>query len=266
MLVKSIRKCFNDIIDEINTSDKKYYRELREKLSVLGEDERQFILHMAIDFLTHRYFENETKLNETEAKKYLKECIEHFIETSRNFEVYVYKMTYRDYPDRLYRTIEVPGYFTLDHLCVIALGTMKANTEGYHLYRVDADGNRFDCPFADDVEFMTTDEVAIEDLEDPDNISILYDYGECYEFDLKLEEIRTGTYDNIITDGKGYGIAEDDKEVLNMYYDGQKYTDITGKRERVVDILDFDPEEFNLEMENDFVRYRIVEYLNDDEI
>ena len=54
MLVKSIRKCFNDIIDEINTSDKKYYRELREKLSILGEDEREFILHMAIDFLTHR--------------------------------------------------------------------------------------------------------------------------------------------------------------------------------------------------------------------
>ena len=40
MLVKSVKKCFNDIIDEINTSDKKYYRELREKLSVLGEDER----------------------------------------------------------------------------------------------------------------------------------------------------------------------------------------------------------------------------------
>ena len=51
-----------------------------------------------------------------------------------------------------------------------------------------------------------------------------------------------------------------------MYYEGQKYTDITGKRERVVDILDFDPEEFNLEMENDFVRYQIVEYLNEDEI
>ena len=266
MLVKSVKKCFNDIIDEINTSDKKYYRELREKLDVLDKSERDFILHMAIDLLTHHYFENATKLTESEAKKFLKESIEHFIETSTNFEVYVYKMTYRDYPDRLYRTIEVPGYFTLDHLCVIALGTMKASTEGYHLYRVEADGNRFDCPFADDVEFMTTDEVAIEDLEDPDNISILYDFGECYEFDLELEEIRTGTYNNIITDGKGYGIAEDDKEVLNMYYSGQEYTDITGKREKVIDILDFDPEEFNLEMEDGFARYQMVEYLQEDEI
>ncbi|MGN1053773.1 MAG: hypothetical protein ACI4P1_00690, partial [Erysipelotrichaceae bacterium] len=103
MLVKSVKKCFNDIIDEINTSDKKYYRELREKLDVLDKSERDFILHMAIDLLTHHYFENATKLTESEAKKFLKESIEHFIETSTNFEVYVYKMTYRDYPDRLYR-------------------------------------------------------------------------------------------------------------------------------------------------------------------
>ena len=78
--------------------------------------------------------------------------------------------------------------------------------------------------------------------------------------------IRTGTYNNIITDGKGYGIAEDDKEVLNMYYSGQEYTDITGKREKVIDILDFDPEEFNLEMEDGFARYQMVEYLQEDEI
>ena len=51
-----------------------------------------------------------------------------------------------------------------------------------------------------------------------------------------------------------------------MYYSGQEYTDITGKREKVIDILDFDPEEFNLEMEDGFARYQMVEYLQEDEI
>ena len=67
MLVKSIRKCFNDIIDEINTSDKKYYRELREKLSVLGEDEREYFMSFPLtrngeyDIKALRYTIGETK-------------------------------------------------------------------------------------------------------------------------------------------------------------------------------------------------------------
>ncbi len=144
---------------------------------------------------------------------------------------YKLKIFLNNYEDRLNRTILFKYNNDLDELAFTILSIF--NTLAYHLYSFKDDVNNYECEISlresEEMNYPDKDIdtwlVTIDQLKIKNNKFIMkYDFGADYEFVIEVLdviELKEIFYIPRVIYGRGYGIVEDGKFILEDYLDGK---------------------------------------------
>ncbi len=184
-------------------------------------------------------------------------------------EVYKFKVKLCELEEKIWRDIEISSLSTVSKMAYTVLAAFGAN--GSHLFCVRRADEIYEFTYDD---FGDVDEDAIAPstvklsklkLTVGDKLTIEYDYGAGWRFDMELisvTEMRrgAGTHYPYITAGEGYGIIEDSfPGVLEDYIE---QTDKTGDLPMVYSSYEdkekeWDYRRFDLKLTNMLLKYDI---------
>lgn len=133
-------------------------------------------------------------------------------------DVYKFKVGLCELENDMWRDIEITSVSSVAKLGCAVLGAFESTAS--HLFNIRFDGIRYEIVFKED-DF--DDEPAIDPIKTKlstlklsvgDKLSMEYDYGAGWEFEIELLSITemkrgAGTHYPDVTDGKGKGISED---------------------------------------------------------
>lgn len=183
---------------------------------------------------------------------------------------YKLKISLSEYEDKLNRTILFNYNSDLDDLAYTILSIF--NTLASHLYMFKDDKDKYECELsllnAEEMGYpdvgKSTFYVTLDMLKMKNNkFTMTYDFGDNYEFVIEILELVE--LDEIfriprVIDGKGYGIVEDGKHILEDYFNGNplEYPLLFIKRGRFtqVDFDSFDLVESNKKIKREFAKIR----------
>ena len=183
---------------------------------------------------------------------------------------YKLKISLSEYEDKLNRTILFNYNSDLDDLAYTILSIF--NTLASHLYMFKDDKDKYECEIsllnAEEMGYpdvgKSTFYVTLDMLKMKNNkFTMTYDFGDNYEFVIEILELVE--LDEIfriprVIDGKGYGIVEDGKHILEDYFNGNplEYPLLFIKRGRFtqVDFDSFDLVESNKKIKREFAKIR----------
>ncbi len=161
-----------------------------------------------------------------------------------------------DLGKKFYRIMEIPYDITLADLAYYVLGSFKAS--GYHLFslkynkQIFADKKSYSPYCASDVHLSQLK------LQPKSQLEIEYDYGDCWIFKVNVQSINDhedifSIEDSHIIKGKGYGIWEDEADLMHLYYRSYPLF-LDAIKDNDMDEKDFVIKEFDLEEANkDFI-------------
>ncbi|MFQ7293195.1 MAG: plasmid pRiA4b ORF-3 family protein [Monoglobales bacterium] len=184
-------------------------------------------------------------------------------------EVYKFKVKLCELEEKIWRDIEISSLSTVSKMAYTVLAAFGAN--GSHLFCVRRADETYEFMYDDfgdvdeDVIDPSTVKLSKLKLTVGDKITIEYDYGAGWRFDMELisvTEMRrgTGTHYPYITAGEGYGIIEDSfPGVLEDYIE---QTDKTGALPMVYSSYEdkekeWDYRRFDLKLTNMLLKYDI---------
>lgn len=185
-------------------------------------------------------------------------------------QYYKLKISLNEYEDKLNRTILFNYNNDLDDLAYTILSIF--NTLASHLYMFKDDKDKYECEIslfnAEEMGYpdvgKSTFYVTLDMLNMKNNkFKMIYDFGDNYEFVIEILELVE--LDEIfriprVIDGKGYGIIEDGKHILEDYLNGKplEYPLLFIKRGRFtqVDFDSFDLVESNKKIKREFAKIR----------
>lgn len=133
-------------------------------------------------------------------------------------DVYKFKVRLCELENVMWRDIEITSVSSVAKLGYAVLAAFESTAS--HLFNIRFDGKRYEIVFEED-DF--DDEPAIDPIRTKlstlklsvgDKLSMKYDYGAGWEFEIELLSITemkrgAGTHYPYVTDGKGKGIIED---------------------------------------------------------
>lgn len=133
-------------------------------------------------------------------------------------DVYKFKIRLCELENIIWREIEITSVSSVAKLGYAVLAAFESTAS--HLFNIRFDGKRYEIVFEED-DF--DDEPAIDPIRTKlsalklnigDKLSMEYDYGAGWEFEIELLSITemkrgAGTHYPYVTDGKGKGIIED---------------------------------------------------------
>lgn len=133
-------------------------------------------------------------------------------------DVYKFKVRLCELENIIWRDIEITSVSSVAKLGYAVLAAFESTAS--HLFNIRFDGKRYEIVFEED-DF--DDEPAIDPIRTKlstlklrvgDKLSVEYDYGAGWEFEMELLSIvemkrGAGTHYPYVTDGKGKGIIED---------------------------------------------------------
>lgn len=133
-------------------------------------------------------------------------------------DVYKFKVRLCELENVIWREIELTSVSSVAKLGYSVLAAFESTAS--HLFNIRFDGKRYEIVFVED-DF--DDEPAIDPIRTKlsalklnvgDKLSMEYDYGAGWEFEIELLSITemkrgAGTHYPYVTDGKGKGIIED---------------------------------------------------------
>lgn len=132
-------------------------------------------------------------------------------------DVYKFKVTIKEVPDKIWRDIEISSLSSVAKLGYTILATFEAAAS--HLFNIKFNGKRYEIVIEDDFEFepvidpiktkLSALKLSIGDL-----LEMEYDYGASWKFTIKLVAITemkkgSGNHYPYVTAGQGRGIIED---------------------------------------------------------
>lgn len=162
------------------------------------------------------------------------------------------RIGYLPFPDCLYRELSVPENVSLDSLGYAILLAFEARCNKLYSYRF---GNRkvvsrIDYPLAksldDSYELDSECTLSSFGLEKGTHFSFFYGRGSSIQFDVLVEAVEEGESDgNIhILSGKGAGIIEDNRHILDYYLENEKddylYSPMIGRKVKKEDFFGLD--------------------------
>lgn len=133
-------------------------------------------------------------------------------------DVYKFKVSLCELENTMWRDIEITSVSSVAKLGYAVLAAFESTAS--HLFNIRFDGKRYEIVFEED-DF--DDEPAIDPIRTKlstlklsvgDKLSMEYDYGAGWEFEIELLSITemkrgAGTHYPYVTDGNGKGIIED---------------------------------------------------------
>ena len=132
-------------------------------------------------------------------------------------DVYKFKVTIKEVPDKIWRDIEISSLSSVAKLGYTILATFEAAAS--HLFNIKFNGKRYEIVIEDDFEFepvidpiktkLSALKLAVGDV-----LEMEYDYGAGWEFTIELLSITqmkkgSGKHYPYVTSGQGKGIIED---------------------------------------------------------
>lgn len=189
-------------------------------------------------------------------------------------DVYKMKVWLDGFENIINRTIDVSSLSSVAKLGYTVMAAFWA--DGSHLFNIKFGDKRYEIMFDDDYddeEDLPIDPIKTKlsalKLKEGDVLTMEYDYGADWNFQIKLESISkmksgTGTHYPYITDGKGRGIIENifqsDLEKIiektNKSGKGVKIASDYGQDEIVWDYRDFDLKNTNALLKGDIMRIK----------
>ena len=132
-------------------------------------------------------------------------------------DVYKFKVTIKEVPDKIWRDIEISSLSSVAKLGYTILATFEAAAS--HLFNIKFNDKRYEIVIEDDFEFepvidpIKTKLSALK-LSIGDVLEMEYDYGASWKFTIKLVAITemkkgSGNHYPYVTAGQGRGIIED---------------------------------------------------------
>ncbi|WP_277408538.1 plasmid pRiA4b ORF-3 family protein [Lacrimispora xylanisolvens] len=189
-------------------------------------------------------------------------------------DVYKFKVRLCELENIIWREIEITSVSSVAKLGYAILAAFESTAS--HLFNIRFDGKRYEIVFAED-DF--DDEPAIDPIKTKlstlklsvgDKLSMEYDYGAGWEFEIELLSITemkrgAGTHYPYVTDGKGKGIMEDTSP-----YELAEMIEKTDKDDTLAQIMDmysgkevsWDYRKFDLEYCNVFFKDNVWKIQN----
>ena len=183
-------------------------------------------------------------------------------------DVYKFKVTIKEVPDKIWRDIEISSLSSVAKLGYTILATFEAAAS--HLFNIKFNGKRYEIVIEDDFEFepvidpiktkLSALKLAVGDV-----LEMEYDYGAGWEFTIELLSITemkkgSGNHYPYVTAGQGKGIIENIPpfELAEII----EATDKTGILPQVCDNfldeeIEWDYRKFDLEYCNVFLKGEI---------
>lgn len=189
-------------------------------------------------------------------------------------DVYKFKVRLCELENIIWRDIEITSVSSVAKLGYAVLAAFESTAS--HLFNIRFDGKRYEIVFEED-DF--DDEPAIDPIKTKlctlklsvgDKLSMEYDYGAGWEFEMELLSITemkrgAGTHYPYVTDGKGKGIIEDTSpyELAEMV----EKTDKDGSLSQIMDVysgkkVSWDYRKFDLEYCNVFFKDNVWKIQN----
>lgn len=224
-LEKCVEECYQELL---NTKDAKIKKTIKKVKDAVGENYYEDMLESLVKDMICNILEDEVPVELQ--RELIIEMLEVGIDTILSMKkMYTFKITLEGYEDKMYRIINVPAALTLADLGYAMLSIF--NTEYSHLFAFEIRNQKYLCEAEREVSYSDFDEeeFAVDyDLSDfnfrkNSKFRCLYDYGEGYFFKIEVIDIRTTkefiTIEDLeVLEGKGFGIIEDAKHILDMYY------------------------------------------------
>ena len=189
-------------------------------------------------------------------------------------DVYKFKVRLCELENIIWRDIEITSVSSVAKLGYAVLAAFESTAS--HLFNIRFDGKRYEIVFEED-DF--DDEPAIDPIRTKlsnlklrvgDKLSVEYDYGAGWEFEMELLSIvemkrGAGTHYPYVTDGKGKGIIEDTSpyELAEIV----EKTDKDGTLPQIIDMysgkeVSWDYRKFDLEYCNVFFKDNVWKIQN----
>lgn len=183
-------------------------------------------------------------------------------------QVYTLRIAYKDFEDKIWRTVEVSSKNTIAQLGYLILHTF--DTLAYHAFEFSYEDIPYVLPMileeSDIEDAIDATQVQLQDLNISvgDTMEMIYDYGCSQIFDIRVLSIAdmargAGRRYPQIINGKGRGILDDVSP--EQFADFIDQIDSTGESNIHVtrdghDVI-WDYRHFNLECENALLKYGI---------
>lgn len=186
-------------------------------------------------------------------------------------DVYKFQVKLCGLENYIWREIEITSLLSVAKLGYAILGAFSGAAS--HLFCVKANGNRYEFLYEEDDLFEEESfdpvitKLASLKLSIGDKLTMEYDYGAGWEFDIELKSIEemkkgAGTHYPYITDGRGNDIIEDTSPGMLIEFIEQTdrdgvlptYYDFETDRE-----IEWDYRKCDLEYLNAFYKFRIAQ-------
>lgn len=263
---KHVKKCIDDIYNEVISSSSPDLKRWIDKLNaeVNQEDFQKLFNQCIVKSLT--FCISQKIMNEDFFESTLKQNIEYLYKHLSQYKTkMIICVKLRGLENDIYRVMCVPYEIVLADLAYLLLASMRV--EGEHLYSVTIDNKHYFGSFHNE-EFINSYAMDITipelGLKVGQNLVLSYDFGEDYIFDIEIEDIEE--CDSIMTmedieviGGQGYGIWEDQHQLLEMYYKNHQLF-LKSMEANGLDNSDFIFEEFDRENHKETIIYEF-EYL-----
>lgn len=224
MLMERVFQCVDDIYDDImKEGSQDLKQKIQELENVVGTNHPE-ILKKGI-MLSMTFCLNQLQFHDELFEALLIDNIDYMIENIPDMKKSIQlQVSLRGLEQHVHRQIVLPYYMTLADMAYAILAIFQA--DGSHLFSIECQQGRFGCEQCD--EEMIDDYAANVFLNDlqlkkGSQLSLWYDFGDDYFFDIQVIHIQTESDLNEIGDGQilsgqGYGIWEDEHALLEMYY------------------------------------------------
>lgn len=171
---------------------------------------------------------------------------------------FVFKVELRHLEKHVYRIIEIPASMNLADMAYIVLASMQC--DGSHMFSIDIKNETYCCEGCREDSYY--DDLYAADfhlidfhLRKGSHMTITYDFGDCFELDVTVQEIKT--YQHIVDhqelrvlDGDGFGIWEDDHHAMEVfYYERERFEEFVNDQGRDIEWFPVD-EKFDIDTLN----------------
>lgn len=204
-------------------------------------------------------FTSDENLSEADFDEFFINNLKSFAQHTLNLtKSIVFKATLNGFEHEVYRVIEMPYTSTLADVAYAILGSCEAT--GHHLYSMKYKKGMYYCSRDDEFEDFenNTSLVLLSELglRKGSKLKLNYDFGDDYQFDIQVKAIKSNDHsfrmnDMIMTEGKGYGLWEDEHYEMDLFYHDRPHFDLFLKENGLEEDMFPCEETFDLDVANE---------------
>lgn len=224
MLIEHVLECVDGIYEDMMSEHSMELEATIHKLEKVAHNDTEDFIKKGI-MLSLTMCLNQVDFHDELFEGLLNDNLEHMIQyipdMKKSMTVHI---SVRGLEEYIYRRMNVPCGMTLADLAYYILAAFRA--EGHYLFTFVTNQGKFGCDRCEEemIDGYAADMTLTNlDLQKGSQLTLWYDFGDDYYFDIEILDIEShqdiqSKEDVYITSGEGYGIWEDEHQMLDLYY------------------------------------------------